>query len=168
MLPEVEEARRRVASWMSAISSSKAFHSDRPLHKMGTGQELLLDDLETLLKATAPRKQKKLFLPSAERRVRRYDPSTSFVAALSNTTDSAHILYLQIRTTLRHSTSSGGLTDEELISYISSIVPNSTPSGVRSRRAELVEAGWVEDSGIRRRTKANRPAIVWRAVVDGQ
>ena len=36
-------------------------------------------------------------------------------------------------------------------------------SGARSRRAELVKAGLVRDSGERRETRSGRKAIVWEA-----
>jgi hypothetical protein len=36
-----------------------------------------------------------------------------------------------------------------------------TESGVRSRRAELVQAGLVKDTGARQKLKTGRNAIVW-------
>lgn len=50
----------------------------------------------------------------------------------------------------------GGLTDEEGIEVTG--IPAST---YRPRRVELVEAGWVRDSGTTRKTKSNRRATVW-------
>lgn len=52
-----------------------------------------------------------------------------------------------------------GLTDEELGERI-----RLDPSTARPRRIELVTAGFVVDSGARRRTRAGREATVWRAV----
>lgn len=49
-----------------------------------------------------------------------------------------------------------GLTDEQM-STLSRIAPNSQ----RPRRVELVEAGWVVDSGERRETIGGSEAIVW-------
>lgn len=43
--------------------------------------------------------------------------------------------------------------------------PNQSPSGIRSRRAELVEAGEVRDSGRKVRTEGGRNAIVWELAV---
>jgi hypothetical protein len=38
------------------------------------------------------------------------------------------------------------------------------PSTVRARCRELVKQGWVKDTGKLGRTKAKRPAIIWRAI----
>jgi hypothetical protein len=42
-------------------------------------------------------------------------------------------------------------------------VPMASESGIRSRRAELVERGLVQDSGERVRLASGRHAIVWKA-----
>lgn len=52
---------------------------------------------------------------------------------------------------------SGGCTDEQLIDGL-----KRSASTIRPRRIELVAAGYVEDSGHTARTKADRPATVWR------
>lgn len=49
-----------------------------------------------------------------------------------------------------------GMTDEELQDAL-----HLNPSTERPRRVELVEGGWVEDSGRRRRTRSGRAAAVW-------
>jgi len=59
------------------------------------------------------------------------------------------------------------MTDEELfVSYSKAVAaglaPMASPSGVRSRRAELVMLGLVEDTGIRRTLVSGRKAIVWK------
>jgi hypothetical protein len=41
-------------------------------------------------------------------------------------------------------------------------LPMVSPSGLRSRRAELVDDGQVVDSGERRKTTSGRNAICWR------
>lgn len=53
----------------------------------------------------------------------------------------------------------GGLTDEEGIR-----ITEMSPSTYRPRRIELVELNAVEDSGLTRKTKSGRSAVVWRAV----
>lgn len=59
-----------------------------------------------------------------------------------------------------------GLTDEQLVEVYASITkaPKATPSGIRTRRAELVAAGLVEmvedREGV---TATGRRAKVWRA-----
>jgi hypothetical protein len=50
-----------------------------------------------------------------------------------------------------------GLTDEEI-----GLVLKMNPSSVRPRRGELVNEGWVKDSGKRRKTDAGYNAIVWQ------
>jgi hypothetical protein len=56
-----------------------------------------------------------------------------------------------------HLNASGGCTDEQGIAGT-----GLAASTYRPRRIELVAAGFVEDSGHTARTKADRPATVWR------
>lgn len=93
-------------------------------------------------------------------KLRRRDPMTSFSAALSQTPEKSQGLYMAIRAILERKP----LTDEELVDLFQSRGKSVTPSGVRSRRAELAEAGWVRDSGEKRDTKTGHPSIVWEAV----
>lgn len=65
------------------------------------------------------------------------------------------------------------LTDEQLIAALA-IRASSCPdamlsdSGARSRRAELVAAGMVRDSGQRGTTAAGRKTVVWEYVSEGR
>lgn len=52
-----------------------------------------------------------------------------------------------------------GLTDEEGIR-----ATNLSPSTYRPRRCELVAAGRIRDSGVKRPTSSGRKAVVWVAV----
>lgn len=52
-----------------------------------------------------------------------------------------------------------GATDEEIQDAL-----RMNPSTQRPRRVELVEGGWIVDSGRRRMTRSRREAVVW--VVD--
>lgn len=97
--------------------------------------------------------------PSAKAKVRRYDPGTSFSAALLQTPEKSRGLYTAIRQILERKP----MTDEELLALFQSRGKSVTPSGVRSRRAELVDAGWLRDSGEKRPTAAGNPSIVWEA-----
>lgn len=88
------------------------------------------------------------------------DPETSHEAAASVKNISA--TQLAIMTILTFPA-----TDEELIDRFygmasAGLAPNASPSGIRSRRAELVAQGLVEDSGERRKLSSGRSAIVWR------
>lgn len=90
------------------------------------------------------------------------DPATSHEAARSVTnltaTQAAVLFILQFP-----------MSDERLVdSYYSmsgaGLAPNASPSGIRSRRAELTARGLIEDTGDRERLSSGRHAIVWRTV----
>jgi hypothetical protein len=157
-------ARYRVALWLAGLPQEQ-LDAESVLNTNPRGVELLYGDLIDLLAATTPSKPREAVLPKASSRVRPNNPSTSWEAAISVTSDTAIDLYRRIRKALLLGT---GLTDEELVERMVYLFPsfNFSPSGLRSRRSELVEAGWVEDSGEKRPTRAGRPAIVWRVVVD--
>jgi hypothetical protein len=58
------------------------------------------------------------------------------------------------------------MNDEELVNaYYDRVnrgwAPNASPSGIRSRRAELADRGLVVDSLMRARLVSGRQAIVW-------
>lgn len=49
-----------------------------------------------------------------------------------------------------------GCTDDEMLeAWVTH------PNGIRARRGELVTAGWVVDSGRRRKTRTGQAAAVW-------
>jgi hypothetical protein len=59
------------------------------------------------------------------------------------------------------------MTDEELVARYegladAGLAPMASPSGIRSRRSELVHAGMVVDNRERRKLRTGRNAIVWR------
>jgi len=63
--------------------------------------------------------------------------------------------------------------DEELVNKYEFLADNqmapwASQSGIRSRRSELVEDGYLFDSGERIKTKSNRSAIVWMLTITGQ
>lgn len=55
-----------------------------------------------------------------------------------------------------------GLTDHQMQEFL-----NMNPSTQRPRRIELVERGFVRDSGMRRQTPSGRWAVVWVMVKRG-
>lgn len=61
-----------------------------------------------------------------------------------------------------------GYTDEELVDAYEAMedatvsYPHQSPSGIRTRRSELVRLGFVEFSGERRLLCSGRQARVWR------
>lgn len=93
----------------------------------------------------------------SEAHARRTDPDTSHAAAASVKVRQSQerILALLRRT--------GPVTDSELIDAATYEPWLMSPSGIRSRRAELVDAGLVEDSGQRVRLPSGRLSIVWAA-----
>jgi hypothetical protein len=93
-----------------------------------------------------------------EARARSTDPDTSHDAARSigEMTEKRQAVLDIIRAI-------GGGTDEDIIdAYRSSSAPMQSASGIRTRRAELVLCGLVEDSGMRRQRSSGRHAIVWK------
>lgn len=88
------------------------------------------------------------------------DPTTSWEAAgsVKNITDTQqHILTCLLFPK----------TDDELISTFDAMAGSNgwrlaSPSGLRSRRAELVARGLVKDSGERRKSWSGRQSIVWQ------
>lgn len=58
----------------------------------------------------------------------------------------------------------GPMIDEEMLSRAGDEQVKQTPSGLRTRRSELVEAGLMVDSGEQRPTPSGHNAIVWVAV----
>jgi hypothetical protein len=101
---------------------------------------------------------------------RRSDPSTSHAAAASLTEET---LRASQEAVLRFLRVYGPMTDEELVDRYQvggappdrERYPAQSPSGIRSRRAELAGANppLVIDTGRRRETKSGRQAIIWRA-----
>jgi len=65
------------------------------------------------------------------------------------------------------------LTDDELVDryyvYVDAgFAPMASPSGIRSRRAELTREGLVETTGETRKTASNRSANVSRVTLAGR
>ena len=90
---------------------------------------------------------------------RTLDPSTSHQAAASvgNLTDTKRAILILLQT---------AMTDNEMIQRYQAnahagFVPMASESGIRSRRAELVADGFVEDSGAREKLPSGRNAILW-------
>lgn len=96
-------------------------------------------------------------------KARHTDPLTSHQAAarvkhLSETKKA--IMRLLFRKTM---------TDVELIKRYNQLVaigkaPQASESGIRSRRAELVERGYIAPSGRLERLPSGRNAIVWKPI----
>jgi len=95
----------------------------------------------------------------AWQRTRWTDPGTSLEAAESLTA-------LRITATRRAildllGEHRDGLCDEDIALFYAG--PQASPSGLRTRRSELVDAGLVKDSGRRTATRSGRATIIWIA-----
>lgn len=87
-------------------------------------------------------------------RARRGDPETSHAAAAG--VKDLRLSQSRVRWVLRYV---GPLTDEGIWPHVSNWM---SQSGARTRRAELVDLGLVEDSGVRNKTHCGRKSIVWQ------
>lgn len=93
------------------------------------------------------------------------DPATSRLAA-----DSVKHVTAQQRAILRILVAD--LIDEELVTRYNTLAeaglaPKASPSGIRSRRSELVYAGLVADTGRRAKMSTGRNGIVWGLTEEG-
>ena len=90
-------------------------------------------------------------------RARTTDPATSHQAAASVAS-----LHNTQRAVYQLLALDGPATDEELL-YLwhDRMAAPISPSGLRTRRSELVDMGYVKDTGCRRRLESGRNAIVW-------
>ncbi len=94
---------------------------------------------------------------------RRTDPQTSHTAA-----DSVQALRDSQQRVLKVLQDDGDGTDEDIASWYASSErllgwPQQSPSGLRTRRSELVDAGFVFDTGRRKTLPSGRESIVWTA-----
>lgn len=104
-------------------------------------------------------------LPTAAPYARRTDPPTSHAAAASITEDALRRSQKAVLSFLR---SQGPTADARLVARYEQIYevygwPKQSPSGLRTRRRELTDAGLVKDTGDRVRLDSGRNAIVWSA-----
>lgn len=92
-------------------------------------------------------------------RARTTDPATSHAAAASLSIE-------QLRSSQREVYDlfllNGDMTDEQVADVAVIRGVKQSPSGLRTRRKELVEGGMLEDSGRRAALRSGRSSIVWR------
>lgn len=88
---------------------------------------------------------------------RETDPETSHHAAGSVSSHQAALIRTRVMSVLKDTPA----TDEAVIDAFASHGWPGSPSGIRTRRSELVEAGHVIDTGRHRKTRSGRDAIVW-------
>lgn len=89
------------------------------------------------------------------------DPATSHAAALSLGGDEIRHSQREVLALLAEL---GPMTDRQVLSFFTvGGRPLRSPSGLRTRRAELVDKGLVVDSGRRNTAPSGRKEIVWAA-----
>jgi hypothetical protein len=110
--------------------------------------------------------------PAVPARARLEDPDTSHAAAASIT--EAQLRESQAAV-LRALNLYGPSTDEVLVEVygrlhatMPHLYPRQSPSGIRSRRAELERLHLVENTGDRARISTGRFAAVWRVTAEGR
>lgn len=93
------------------------------------------------------------------------DPHTSHLAAASITR--THISTVQTHI-IQLLTQHGPMTDEQIADRYRHhvMLPACSPSGLRTRRSELVAIGTVRDSQQRGITASGRATIIWELVTD--
>ena len=107
-------------------------------------------------------------MTSTHKLARRDGRSTSFQAAHEQSQGKLSILYGAIADMLAIH---GPMTDEKIARNLSDTFP---PSSIRSRRNELVMAGWVTElrdehgSVVRKPGATGKPCTVWRIVQPGE
>lgn len=90
---------------------------------------------------------------------RRTDPLTSHLAAGSITSERIRRSQAEVLTVLRRY---GSMCDESIAEHAKTLGIVQSPSGLRTRRSELVDLGQIADSGSRVRLRSGRMSIVWR------
>ena len=95
-------------------------------------------------------------------RARTTDPYTSHLAAASLGEDKLRESQAAVLRFIKRC-GSAGCDDGKLVTSYNGLVPQS-PSGLRTRRAELVRRGLVRDSGRITVMPSGRKAIIWEAV----
>ena len=97
---------------------------------------------------------------------RRTDRSTSHAAARSVRNQTAtHARLVEVMERY------GPATDEEIAAYYGNLAqlfdwPPVSPSGLRSRRAELVDLGTIVDTGEKGRTTSGRSCTIWELAAE--
>jgi hypothetical protein len=99
------------------------------------------------------------------RHARLTDPQTSWDAAYSSTWERTTRTQTAILAILAY----GEMTDPEIINAYRDLedfgdVPRASESGIRSRRAELVEMGKIQATGYFRKSPSGRNCNIWELV----
>lgn len=100
-------------------------------------------------------------MTAAVARARTTDPDTSHAAALSLSSHAIRDTQQEVLDVLREY---GPLTDRSILAILwNTKGKTQSPSGLRTRRSELVDLGLVVDTGRRNTAPSRRQEIVWAA-----
>ena len=95
---------------------------------------------------------------------RNTDPHTSHAAAASIKVRESQAALLTILRYVDEPRSDNGIADAYAEFGPGLNLPKQSPSGLRTRRKELVDLGKVRDTGRRVRLPSGRKSIVWEAI----
>lgn len=95
---------------------------------------------------------------------RRTDPETSHAAAASLTPTALRASQSEVLNILRQ----GPMHDQRIAQVAMDWHTKQSPSGLRTRRRELVDAGLVEDSGRRETLTSGYKSVVWQLTAQGR
>jgi hypothetical protein len=143
------------------IEKLKDFLQTKPFHRTQTLRWKLEDPqfLASIAEERTPIAEIKV---PVSRRVRARSEATSWDAAVSIGTEKGRQTFQRIYGIL---TQFGALTDSQISDMYKNMYNDPvSPSGLRSRRAELVVAGWVKATGNRRKNHRGRDEMVWEAL----
>ena len=90
------------------------------------------------------------------------DPETSFDAAASVKPEETRAIYKQLITVLGDH---GPLTDEGIAHYVEAGA--ASPSGLRTRRHELLATGYIEYAGYKKPLATGRKSRCWQLTTKG-
>lgn len=139
----------------------------RPRLVFNQRDQITEDEYRALMNAAAKAYRGEVPTPVRVAALSRFtDPETSRTAAATITVDR---LRETQRVILEILDRFGPACDQDIETYARQLhslgeAPKQSPSGLRSRRAELVDAGLVRDSGERTKTSSGRQTIVWEIV----
>lgn len=145
-------------SWPNTANIARATASlSNPLDRRTAHQKK--QDIKARIRKMKPEERAgAIQLPARQQaRARPTDPSTSHIAA-GSVTDlrASQVAVLALFRDF------GPMSDEMLIECAKQNGVRQSTSGLRTRRAELVDFGYLEDSGDRTETVNARPTIIWQ------
>lgn len=147
----IKEGKGYVKLWTGTSAHGARDALDIILSEIGSGKLDAVDTRTPVDQITVP----------SQTRVRSVSEGTSFQAAIAVTPEKAQRIYNQLMYFYQQS---DGLTDDEMLERFKEFNLAHSPSGLRARRSELRDKGWVRDSGKKRPSNSGHSSIVWERV----